>query len=135
MRSYLRHPTDIPLRYRQLDSRRNGSELLRNVGHGGLCFQASRPIESGTPLHITIALYGPPFEADGVVVWCRPKGEAYEVGVQFRDEKTEFAVRMVEQACQIEHYKQEVMRTEGRTLSGDEAAREWIEKYAARFPG
>ncbi len=134
MRSYLRHPTDIPIRYRLSDNRQSGSELLRNVGHGGLCFQTSHFIASGTELHITIALYGPPFEADGVVVWCKPLAKVYEVGVQFQDEETEFAVRMVEQACQIEHYKREVLTNEGRVLDGEEAAEEWIEKFAKQFP-
>ncbi len=41
---------------------------------------------------------------------------------------------MVEQVCQIENYKHEVYRAEGRALTAAEAAREWIGKYAADFP-
>ena len=134
MRNYLRHPTDIPIRYRLSDNRHSGSELLRNVGQGGLCFQTAQFIATGTELHITIALHGPPFEADGTVIWCKHCENAYEVGVRFRDEETEFAVRMVEQACQIEHYKREVLKKEGRVLNGEEAAEEWIAKFADQFP-
>ncbi len=45
-----------------------------------------------------------------------------------------FATRMVEQIQHIEHYRQEVLLVEGRTLDGDSAALEWISRYAALFP-
>lgn len=41
---------------------------------------------------------------------------------------------MVEQIYQIEEYKKHVMAREGRQLSIEAAAQEWIEKYAAQFP-
>jgi hypothetical protein len=41
---------------------------------------------------------------------------------------------MVEQLCHIEHYRKEVRDTEGRILDGEAAAREWISKFAAKFP-
>jgi hypothetical protein len=41
---------------------------------------------------------------------------------------------LVEQVCHIEQYKKEVFLKEGRLLSGDEAAAEWIEKFANQFP-
>jgi hypothetical protein len=41
---------------------------------------------------------------------------------------------MIEQICHIEHYRQEVLRVEGRKLSSKEAASEWISKYARDFP-
>jgi hypothetical protein len=41
---------------------------------------------------------------------------------------------MVEQVCHIENYKKEVYQTEGRLLTAEEAAVEWIHKYASQFP-
>ena len=41
---------------------------------------------------------------------------------------------MVEQICYIEHYKREVLKNEGRILSGKDAALEWVKKNAADFP-
>ena len=134
MRHYLRHPTDIPLRYKLADRSLGGRELMRNVGHGGLCFNNRDPLAVGTILHISIALHGLPFDVDGVVVWCHPVRNSYEIGVRFRDEETEFAVRMVEQACHIERYKRDVLEQEGRRLSGEQAAEEWIDRYAGNFP-
>ena len=45
-----------------------------------------------------------------------------------------FLARMVEQICHIEDYRQSVCRVEGRRLSAEEAAVEWIAQYAAQFP-
>jgi hypothetical protein len=47
---------------------------------------------------------------------------------------TEFAVRMVEQVCQIYHYQREVLEKEGRSLSGADATAEWVAKYVRDFP-
>jgi hypothetical protein len=54
--------------------------------------------------------------------------------VQFLDAADAFRARMVEQVCSIERYRREVRRREGRVLSGQEAAEEWIREHAARFP-
>ena len=54
--------------------------------------------------------------------------------VQFLDQDDSFRARMVEQVCHIEHYKAEVREKEGRAISGEEAAQEWIRKYAKDFP-
>jgi len=59
----------------------------------------------------------------------------FEIGIQFLDENDSFRVRMVEQICHIEQYKQEVFDKDGRQLSGEQAAVEWIQKYATDFPG
>jgi hypothetical protein len=41
---------------------------------------------------------------------------------------------MVEQVCHIETYRRTVAGTEGRELSAEQAALEWIAKFAASFP-
>jgi hypothetical protein len=41
---------------------------------------------------------------------------------------------MIEQICHIEHYRKEVKLAEGRELSSEEAADEWIKRYAGDFP-
>ena len=91
-------------------------------------------MDPGCAIHIQISIRKPVFEANGIVVWCRRANGHYDVGVSFRDTHTEFGVRMVEQVCYIEQYKKEVLEKEGRVLSGEEAAFEWIEKHADSFP-
>ena len=46
-----------------------------------------------------------------------------------------FRNRMEQQCNQIRQYRQSVLRESGRLLSPDEAALEWIERFAATFVG
>ena len=85
-------------------------------------------------LHLRIETVDPPFEADARVAWCRSEGDGYLVGVEFLDAADAFSSRMVQQVCSIENYRQEVREREGRDLATNDAAKEWIEKYAGRFP-
>jgi hypothetical protein len=134
MRQYLRHPSDIPIAYHVDAVVASGTDHLRNISQGGLCFNARSPIAPGSSIHVEIPIAEPVFEADGIVVWCRSSDGNFEVGVRFDGVEADYSVRMVEQVCHIEHYRQETLRSEGRVLTGEEAAMEWIERNAAQFP-
>ena len=134
MRQFIRHPTDMPIKYDIGDVAVNKKEYLNNISHGGLSFRSNIYIEPGSVIDIRIPIRKPVFKAKGIVVWCRKNDGYYEVGVEFEEGKTEYGVRMVEQVCYIEHYKKEIWEKEGRKLSGTEAAAEWIKKYAKDFP-
>ena len=95
--------------------------------------------------HVTLALH---FTAVmmlvgslALIVWhvlrgrARRDGAGYEVGVSFLDPEDVFRARMVAQVCFIEDYRRSIARAEGRELSSEEAAGEWIAKYAHKFPG
>jgi len=134
MRCFIRHPSDIPI---HCCITRHGSsqwDRLKNISSGGLCFETQEALQQGCMIQITIPVRKPAFEATGTIVWCRRTNHYYDVGVQFTDESTEFAVRMIEQICQIHHYQREVLEKEGRSLSGADAATEWVAKYAQDFP-
>lgn len=135
MRSFIRHPSDIPIEY-QTDAEISspGQEHLHDIGHGGLSFSSSCELVVGTVITIRISRLQPVFEVEGQVAWCRPDGDGYTVGVSFLQAGDRFRVRMVEQVCHIEHYKSEVLATEGRVITGEQAAREWISRYAGSFP-
>jgi len=134
MRQFIRHPSDIPIEYSFSKMVADEREYLKDISQGGLCFRASGNIVPGSAIYIKIPIHKPVFEAHGVVAWCRKANGHYDVGVEFKDVSTEFSVRMVEQVCHIEHYKKEVLAKEGRRLTGEEAAMEWIAKNAADFP-
>ena len=106
----------------------------RDVGLGGLAFQSRSCPERGEVVELRIPTVTPEFRTLARVVWCRRLAASYEVGVAFLDSSDAFRARMVEQVCQIERYRREVREREGRELSGADAAREWIGKYAAGFP-
>ena len=133
-RRFIRHPADIPIEYSLRDASASRHPYLTDVGYGGICFRADTRIEPGTRIHIRIPVGDPAFEAEGVVVWCRRRQERFQVGMQFDEETTRFSVRMVEQICHIEQYRKDMLKREGRYLSGAQAAAEWVKNHAADFP-
>jgi len=135
MRAFLRHPSDISIECRAVDGSLAQENPARDVGGGGLSFRCGHRCESGKQVAVRIGACHPPFEAVGTVVWCQPAGDHYDVGVRFEGEDAQFALRMAEQVCHIEQYRKEVLEREGRSLSADEAANEWIARQASRFPG
>jgi Tfp pilus assembly protein PilZ len=134
-RQYVRHPSDVSIVWSLGDVAVQGTEYLKNVSEGGLAFLSVTEIAQGVVIEINIPAIDPQISLKGVVVWCSPDGgNCYEVGVRFIDESNHFRMRMVEQICHIEHFKKEIFEREGRVLSGEEAALEWITHYAKDFP-
>ena len=136
-RLYVRHPSDVPIAWKLEDIAVQGSEPLKNVSQGGLAFMSTTELTLGASVVIQIPAIDPQMSLRGVVVWCEEYGtdpEEFEVGVRFVDENNHFRMRMVEQICHIEHFKHELLATEGRAISGEEAALEWIKRYANDFP-
>ncbi len=134
MREFIRHPLDVPISYSLAESVFDDADYLKDISAGGLCFCSKHDMPIESTVHIKIPIKEPEFEADGLVVWSVHCTDYYEIGVSFRDEDTEFNVRMMEQVCHIEHYRKEVLAKEGRTISDEEAAVEWIKKFAKDFP-
>ena len=135
MRRSIRHPSDIPIEISVDESLGNDHDALNDVSFGGLSFRSHLYIKAGTRINIRISAVNPVFEAVVIVRWCRKRdGDYYDVGVAFCDPEDAFKTRMVEQVCHIEHYKREVLEKEGRQLTSEQAALEWIERYASKFP-
>lgn len=135
MREYIRHPADIPVEIVPGDDNNSQVDKLVNLSHGGIAFHSLTKLLEGQYVDITISCVQPEFSARGLVKWCNKDDTGFDVGVEFIDPNDEFRARMVEQVCHIEHYKKEVMENEGRNLTGEQAAMEWIERFASVFPG
>jgi len=136
MRHFIRHPLDVPIEIR--------TELLgaaslqsHDISLGGLAVHSDVPVAAGSLIEVRITHVDPAFEARARVAWCRPcrGGPGHEVGVSFLDREDVFRARMVVQICHIEDYRRSVARAEGRELTPEQAACEWIDKYAHKFPG
>ena len=134
MRNFIRHPSDVPIEFRLVDVADHLHEYLCNISTGGLCFTSKLDLPIGAEILIQIPLRRPVFEVKGAVAWCKPINAHFEVGVKFIDTRTELGVRMAEQVCYIEQYKKDIFRKEGREITGEEAAVEWIAAYAHEFP-
>lgn len=135
MRTYIRHPFDVTIQYLIEDSISDEFEnecTLKDICEGGLCFYSPYPVRIGSRIHIQIPIREPAFSSEGIVAWCK-KANEYEIGVKFTDDDIRYNLRMVEQACHIKHYLRQEQKT-GRELSTNQAAYEWIKKYADQFP-
>jgi hypothetical protein len=134
MRHFIRHPVDVPIEV-NTEGDEPSAFHTHDISVGGLAFHTSFAVSPGRRIEIRIPYVQPAFEARARVVWCRPSElHGYELGVSFLDAQDAFLARMVEQICYIEDYRKTVQRMEGRQLSSEEAAMEWIDKYAGRFP-
>ncbi len=133
MRRYLRHPSDMPV---ELVLRKQDFvpvQRLHNISLGGVACNSSRGFRRGTAIELRIPLFGEQARYPGVVAWCQKHAEDYLVGVAFLDEDTLFRARMVEQVCQIEHYRQVRELATGEHLPIEMVAQEWIALHAADF--
>ncbi len=134
MRNFIRHPADIPIKIIKNGNEDCYRQPLQDISIGGLRCWFNEPLAIGTEIIIIIDLVEPVLEIQGRVIWCRAVDDSYELGIEYRGEEDVYRLRMVEQICHIEHYKNEIQLREGRNISSEQAAREWIVKFADDFP-
>lgn len=135
MREFIRHPIDVPVEIGIGNGDVASGYHTQDISLGGLAFRSGCAVNPGCQVDICITCVQPHFHAHARVAWCRPHPlSGYELGVTFLDAEDAFRARMVEQLCHIEDYRRSVHRTEGREMDMDEAAAEWIEKFAEDFP-
>lgn len=131
-RQFIRHPSHVPIQVTNVPP--SGRPCISDVSHGGLSFVSTQPHERGAEIEIRIPAVDSHFRARARVAWCRSTAEGYRVGVRFLDPEDAFRSRMIEQLCAIESYRREVREREGRELTSEQAAHEWIEQRGHRFP-
>ncbi len=131
---FIRHPSSAPIQVTVHGSDQQLGLRLTDLSLGGLCYRSSDSLEPGTLVTVRIALVQPAFEANSRTVWCKQRDQEFDVGLVFLDAAESYRLRMVEQICYIEHYKNEVRQQQGRILDSEQAAAEWIGKYAPDFP-
>lgn len=134
MRRFIRHPSSIPISCAVQGGPSGLPQQLENISEGGVCFHSEEALDPGLQVRLTIPVHGRDFHAEGVVTWCQSEEKGYQVGVRFNDSATAYTVRMVEQVCHIEDYRQQAAQREGRHLTAAEAASEWVIRYAEKFP-
>ena len=138
IRKYIRHPTDVPIHVTldvvDGDSDDSDDETLTNISLGGLSFFSKQALQVDQIVRVSIPALNQDNHLSGKVVWCEQSPNGYEIGIEFEGSKDVFRLRMIEQICHIEHYRKEVKLAEGRELSSEEAASEWITRYAGDFP-
>lgn len=108
-------------------------QRLHDISLGGVACNSSRSFRRGTEVEMHIPLLGDQARYPGVIAWCHKLPNDYLVGISFIDEDTLFRARMVEQVCQIEHYRHQRELELGKPLAVEAVAGEWIAQHAAEF--
>jgi len=132
-REFVRHPSSIPIEVRLL-GQADRDVHIRDISMGGLAFPYHWPIVPGAPVAICAPGLAVHIDLKGRVVRCQGKSPEWIIGVAFENSEDVFRMRIVEQICHIEAYRRQVLELEGRSISSDEAAAEWIPAHAAHFP-
>ncbi|SIS82346.1 hypothetical protein [Neptunomonas antarctica] len=135
MQGYIRHPHDIPAQISLCSQATISSNTANRSGKIGISVSTDNFYAIGTTLTIEISVKDPGFRASGHATWCIPeKNGRFRTGLVFDDPDTAYAVRMIEQICHIEQYRKEMEKMEGRVLTPEDAADEWINLFAKDFP-
>lgn len=134
IRRHVRQVTGIPVEV-TIDHQQDyhcADDSITNVSLGGLCFVASDRLEINDPIQVRFPVLNQEGSLNGKVVWCQKTRRGYEVGLEFADPGEVERLKVIDQICEIENFRQAEQR-EGRNLSGEQAAREWVEQYAGEF--
>lgn len=139
MRRFIRHPSTIAIELAACEPGEIVEKPLlvnaKDISFGGICCETPMAFAPDQWVQVVIPFVEPRFEVVAKVVWCRPEAsDSHMVGIAFASSADAFAARMVEQICHIEHYRREVLELEGRALTDEMAAKEWITQYADSFP-
>jgi Tfp pilus assembly protein PilZ len=136
-RQYIRHPAHIPIQIIGSDSLASSFRhvVTHNISHGGLACESEKSFLPGDFVEIIIPVTSPPFSSIGHVIWCESLPNAhYLIGIGFDDFDEAYSVRMIEQVCHIEEYRKEMSQRSGQEMPAEQAASEWIAKFAKDFP-
>jgi hypothetical protein len=130
---FIQHPKEIPVTLLSSTSAQAQPEDQEREGKtAGICFWTAEHPKVQDNVVLGIELENNRFIGKGRVVRVQAEQEGCWVCVKISRED-EFAIRMAEQLCQIEHYRQDNKHYFDRNMTSDEAAQEWISKYAALF--
>jgi len=130
----IRHPVDIPLEVKAIAVGAYQQDETAVGGCAELAFHFPMMLAVGALLRVRVPSVNAQAELRGQVIWLAQSAHGFVIGMAFQSEAEAFRMRMVEQLCYIEDYRQQAFDTEGRDLSPEQAASEWIDHHAAAFP-
>lgn len=135
IRRHIRHVTGIPVEI-SLDynpDRATDCNGISNVSLGGMCFIANDRLDINDSIQVRFPVLKQENSMEGKVVWCNKTPKGYEVGLEFAEATQVERMKMIDQICQIEGFRQDLEQSQGRKLNSEQAAQEWIKRYAGAF--
>ena len=133
VRRHLRLVTDLPAELSLGEVVASESVYLNNISEGGLSFNSMVALAPGTAIGIRIPIAHPILSTVGRVAWCKSARLHHVVGVEFTDADPRFRTTMVRVVRSINEYRARILQQEGRALTGQEAAIEWMAREGAEF--
>jgi hypothetical protein len=136
-RQFLRHPLDVPLRCTVKSVAEQDAAGLRNISDGGAAFYSSHKYRKGQAVEMTFPVFKTCPIIRGKIIWAMPDKDVpgqFINGLKYADARDRKLIRLVEQICHIMSYRVMQEHLTGKVLSAEEAAKEWIGKYADSFP-
>lgn len=128
---YIHHPDEFAI---ELNLREHNQDNTSVQPALKLICHSPQHFSSGAAVSIQLPDACEDMEVHGVVDWCTDNQEGYELGIKFSNRDAMMRIRMLEQICYIKRYRDSVLTYEGRDLSDQDAALEWIAKYSRLFP-
>ncbi len=135
MRSNIRYVSGLPVSVSLEEVVASETLYLNNISRGGLSFNSMVELRHGAVIRLRIPPRRPVFEVLGKVAWCKKMALQYVVGVEFINANDKARSHIIEMVFRIDDYQRQLLAQEGRNLTAQQAALEWIEKYSADFAG
>lgn len=130
---FVAHPKDIPLHIEEVSTQSFQANAMETNGFAGIICLTPQAYNPGQCVQLKLAEIDPNFCVTGRIVWCDKEADEFRVAIEFPCKDDCYCVRMVEQLSHIEHYRRQA-KQQGRRLNFNDAAAEWIQKFAASFP-
>lgn len=129
---FVAHPNDIPLHIEEVNHSYS-QESLTVDGFCGISYLCERSYQSGQSVQLKLTEIDPDFCVIGRIYQCVEEDNSFRIFIEFPKREDCYCVRMIEQLSHIEHYRRQA-KLQGRRLSFNEAATEWIQQFASTFP-
>lgn len=135
-RHFYRHPMSVPIALTTPEEKSDRESRSLDVSFGGLSFLWPSRLSAGSFVNVHIPVKDKLFEIKSRVAYSAEDGKTgrFRVGVCFADHPSAFMARFAEQTLEILRYHKDLCRELGHEVSEEEAANQWIEKYADKFP-
>ncbi|MDQ7016473.1 MAG: hypothetical protein Q9N68_08880 [Gammaproteobacteria bacterium] len=130
----IQHPNNVSLHCQRLDRTARNPQAIQLCDSPQLCFNHSTALQNNTRLELMINIQDKTHCFQVVVINSQAQHDGFHIQVGFESYNEAFRLRMIEQICHIETYREDVYQQQGRQLCYEGAAQEWIEHYASTFP-
>ena len=133
-RKFYRHPVNVPIQFQELSAKTLQRSESVDISEGGICFMADKFLAKGVTVSLSIPVQDTVFKITGMVAYCNRVASVnrYRTGIAFQDQNAAFRAKLAEQMLEIKKYQTNSVKL-GKNLSEEDAAREWIAKYAKHF--